>query len=61
MSSLAVRIGDLITAIGTDVKTLNARQKLYIQGTQPTLATGEKALWINTSVDPPVLWVQDGT
>jgi len=55
--SLQVRLSELITAIGTDVKTLNTRDKLVISTTEPILTQPGSVVWVNKSVDPPTLWL----
>ena len=52
---LEQRLSDFATAIGTKIKDIESNaggggtQNVFIQDTVPTLPTGNKALWLDTT------------
>ena len=53
---LQERLSDFATAVGAKIKEVESNsgggsgvQNVFIQDSEPTLATGNKALWLDTS------------
>jgi hypothetical protein len=55
--SLQSRLGELITAIGADVKEVQLRDQMIIADTEPILTEPGSIVWVNEADDPPTLWL----
>lgn len=55
--TLEERLAALVQAVGTDVKELRARDQIVISETEPILAAGESKVWVNSTDEPPTLWL----